>query len=59
MRIRTRLFNLVLILGMLFGALGTVTQEASAATSDLFIPNTLRAAVLTRSLRSIMAQEDL
>lgn len=38
MRIRTRLFNLVLILGLLFGALGVVTQEASAAAiTDLFI----------------------
>ncbi|MBG0787709.1 MAG: ExeM/NucH family extracellular endonuclease [Anaerolineaceae bacterium] len=38
MHIRTRLFNLVLILGMLFGALGVVTQEASAASiTDLFI----------------------
>ncbi len=38
MRIRTRLFNLVLILGLLFGALGVITQEASAAAiTDLFI----------------------
>ncbi len=37
MHIRTRFFNLVLIFGMVFGALGIVTQEASAVTTDLFI----------------------
>jgi len=38
MHIRTRLFNLVLIFGLLFGALGVFTREASAAAiTDLFI----------------------
>ena len=36
MHIRTRFGNLVLIFGILFGALGVVTQEASANTTELF-----------------------
>ena len=37
MHFRTRFLNLVLIFGVLFGALGAMTQEVSAATTELFI----------------------
>ena len=37
MFVRTRFFNLVLIIVMAFGALGVLAQPVSAATADLFI----------------------
>ena len=47
---RTRLFNLVLILVMAFGALGLTTQTAEAAVSVLFFSENIEGSSHNKAL---------
>ena len=50
MFVRTRLFNLVLITVMVFGALGVLAQPASAATADLIISEYIEGGSLNKAI---------
>ena len=59
MFVRTRFFNLVLIIVMAFGALGVLANPSRPQLLTFLSQNILRAAVITKLLRSITAREAL